>query len=200
MTRAALMSRQATEEAERGDGRVQALAATAQQIGDVITLIQDIAEQTNLLALNATIEAARAGEAGKGFAVVASEVKSLASQTARATEEIRSQIEDIQAASREAVSTIKAITEVVQSLEQMNTAVASAVEQQGATTREIARNTQQAADGAAQVTGGIAKVSAASERTGEGAAEVLHMCGELGASTDTLEREVGEFVQSIRAG
>src|SRR3546814_19861251 len=109
MSRAARMSRQATEEAERGDSRIQALAATAQQIGDVITLIQDIAEQTNLLALNATIEAARAGEAGKGFAVVASEVKSLASQTARATEEIRSQIEEIQSASREAGETIKTI-------------------------------------------------------------------------------------------
>ena len=200
VSRAAAMSRQASEEAERGDGRVQALAATAQQIGDVLTLIQNIAEQTNLLALNATIEAARAGEAGKGFAVVASEVKSLASQTAKATEDIRTQIEEIQAASRDAVETIKAITEVVQSLEQMNTAVASAVEEQGATTQEIARNTQEAASGASQVSEGIAKVSAASERTGEGAAEVLHMCGELAASTDTLEREVSEFVGSIRSG
>ncbi|GHD50839.1 hypothetical protein GCM10017083_24580 [Thalassobaculum fulvum] len=200
MTRAAEMSRQANEEARRGDGRVQALAETAQQIGDVITLIQDIAEQTNLLALNATIEAARAGEAGKGFAVVASEVKSLASQTAKATEEIRAQIEEIQSASRDAVETIKAIAEVVQSLEQMNTAVASAVEEQGATTQEIARNTQEAASGASQVSDGIAKVSAASERTGEGAAEVLHMCSELAASTDTLEREVTDFVGSIRTG
>jgi len=200
MSRAAAMSRQATEEAKRGDGRVQALAATAQQIGEVLTLIQAIAEQTNLLALNATIEAARAGEAGKGFAVVASEVKNLASQTAKATEDIRAQIEEIQSASRDAVETIKAITEVVQSLEQMNTAVASAVEEQGATTQEIARNTQEAASGASQVSEGIAKVSAASERTGEGAAGVLHMCGELATSTDTLEREVSEFVGSIRTG
>ncbi|GHD54516.1 hypothetical protein GCM10017083_32130 [Thalassobaculum fulvum] len=199
MTRAAEMSRQANEEARRGDGRVQALAETAQQIGDVITLIQDIAEQTNLLALNATIEAARAGEAGKGFAVVASEVKSLASQTAKATEEIRAQIEEIQSASRDAVETIKAIAEVVQSLEQMNTAVASAVEEQGATTQEIARNTQEAASGASQVSDGIADVSAASERTGEGAAEVLNMCGELAASAGNLEREVHDFVRRIRA-
>jgi methyl-accepting chemotaxis protein len=200
MSRAAQMSRQATEEAARGDSRIQALATTAEQIGDVITLIQTIAEQTNLLALNATIEAARAGDAGKGFAVVASEVKSLASQTAKATEDIRTQIEEIQAASQEAVSTIKVIAEVVQSLEQMNTAVASAVEEQGATTQEIARNTQEAASGASQVSDGISKVSAASERTGEGAAEVLQMCGELSASADTLSHEVTEFVHSIRAG
>ena len=200
MTRAAQMSRQATEEARRGDGRVQALAATAQQIGDVISLIQAIAEQTNLLALNATIEAARAGDAGKGFAVVASEVKSLATQTAKATEDIRAQIEEIQAASHEAVSTIKAITEVVQSLEEMNTAVASAVEEQGATTQEIARNTQEAASGASQVSDGIAKVSAASERTGAGASEVLGMCGSLAAATETLEREVNEFLGGIRTG
>src|SRR3546814_20965443 len=125
--------------------------------------------------------------------LVASEVKSLASQTARATEEIRSQIEEIQSASREAVETIKAITGVVQSLEQMNTAVASAVEEQGATTQEIARNTQEAAYGAAQVPEGIAKVAAASGRTGEGAAAVLHMCGDMAASTDTHQpgRESG---------
>jgi len=200
MSRAASMSRQASEEAARGDARVQALAATAQQIGDVITLIQDIAEQTNLLALNATIEAARAGDAGKGFAVVASEVKNLANQTANATKDIRTQIEQIQSASRDAVDTIKAIADVVQSLEQMNTAVASAVEQQGATTEEIARNTQEAASGAGQVSDGIARVSAASVRTGEEAGEVMTMCGDLASSTKALEKEVLQFVGSIRSG
>lgn len=194
------IAEQASHQAEAAGGKVQSLAEAAERIGAVVQLISDIAGQTNLLALNATIESARAGEAGKGFAVVASEVKNLANQTANATKDIRVQIEQIQAASREAVDTIKAIADVVQSLEQMNTAVASAVEEQGATTEEIARNTQEAAAGAGQVTDGIARVSAASVKTGEEAGEVLTMCGDLAASTKALEQEVSSFVGSIRSG
>ncbi len=196
---AAEMAKRASAEAQRGDTRVQALAETATKIGDVITLIQDIAEQTNLLALNATIEAARAGDAGKGFAVVASEVKSLAGQTAKATEEIRSQIEDIQQSSRDAVTAIQAIGQAVGALDAMNGAVAAAVEEQSATTNEIARNTQEAAAGSSQVSGAIVEVSSASERTGESAAAVLAMCGELSGAADTLDREVRQFLERIRA-
>jgi len=199
VARAAEMAGRASEEARRGDTRVQALAATAQRIGDVLTLIQAIAEQTNLLALNATIEAARAGEAGKGFAVVASEVKSLASQTAKATEEIRVQIAEIQESSRDAVSAIQAIGEAVGELDAMNGAVAAAVEEQSATTNEIARNTQEAAAGSSQVSGAILEVSDASERTGESAAAVLSMCGELASAAQTLDREVHDFLARIRA-
>jgi len=198
--KAAEMAKLASEEARRGDTRVQALATTATKIGDVIELIQAIAEQTNLLALNATIEAARAGDAGKGFAVVASEVKSLAGQTAKATEEIRSQIEEIQAGSREAVSAIQAIGEAVGRLDEMNGAVAAAVEEQSATTNEIARNTQEAAAGSSQVSEAIVEVSSASERTGESAAAVLAMCGELGDAAAALEREVHDFLGRIRVG
>jgi methyl-accepting chemotaxis protein len=197
--RAAQMAKRASEEAQRGDTRVQALAETATRIGDVITLIQDIAEQTNLLALNATIEAARAGDAGKGFAVVASEVKSLAGQTAKATDEIRSQIEDIQSSSRDAVIAIQAISEAVNELDTMNGAVAAAVEEQSATTNEIARNTQEAAAGSSQVSGAIVEVSSASERTGESASAVLAMCGELSSVASTLDKEVHDFLARIRA-
>jgi len=200
VARAAEMARRASDEAKRGDTRVQALADTATRIGDVLTLIQDIAEQTNLLALNATIEAARAGEAGKGFAVVASEVKNLASQTAKATEDIRTQIEDIQQSSRDAVSAIQSIGEAVTELDAMNGAVAAAVEQQSATTNEIARNTQEAAAGSSQVSVAIVEVSSASERTGEGASAVLAMCSELAGAADTLNHEVRDFLSRIRAG
>jgi Methyl-accepting chemotaxis protein (MCP) signalling domain len=116
------------------------------KIGEVVTLIQNIASQTNLLALNATIEAARAGEHGRGFAVVASEVKALANQTARATEEISAQIQDIQTATGEAVNAIEAISGTIAEIDEISGEIAAAVNQQGAATREIAGNLQQAAD------------------------------------------------------
>jgi len=199
MGEAATMAKRASEAANRSDGQVRALSDNASRIGDVITLIQDIAEQTNLLALNATIEAARAGEAGKGFAVVASEVKSLASQTAKATEEIRGQIEQVQTASDEVVTAIKGIGEAVDQLDEMNAAVASAVEEQSATTQEIARNTQEAARGTQMVSSEITEVSSASARTGESASEVLGMCGQLSDSVRTLESEVNDFLSRVRA-
>ncbi|MCR9175530.1 MAG: methyl-accepting chemotaxis protein [Alphaproteobacteria bacterium] len=196
---AATMAKQASDETSRGDAQVKALAETAARIGDVITLIQDIAAQTNLLALNATIEAARAGEAGKGFAVVANEVKSLASQTAKATDDIRVQIEQVQAASDEVVLAIGGIGSAVAQLDELNAAVASAVEEQGATTQEIARNTQEAAQGTQQVTNAISEVSNATVKTGQDAGDVLQMCGTLSDSVDTLEREVDSFLTRVRS-
>jgi methyl-accepting chemotaxis protein len=196
---AASMAKQASDETGRGDAQVKALAETAARIGDVITLIQDIAAQTNLLALNATIEAARAGEAGKGFAVVANEVKSLASQTAKATDEIRAQIEQVQSASEEVVQAIGGIGAAVNQLDELNAAVASAVEEQGATTQEIARNTQEAAQGTQHVTDAIAEVSNATVKTGQDAGEVLQMCGTLSQSVETLEREVESFLTRVRS-
>jgi methyl-accepting chemotaxis protein len=148
VTRSAAVAERARGDARRTDGVVAALAQSAQKIGDVVGLISTIAGQTNLLALNATIEAARAGDAGKGFAVVASEVKGLAAQTARATEEIGGQIGAIQAATREAVDSIRVIAGTIDEISGIASAIAAAMEEQGAATQEIARNVQQAAAGA----------------------------------------------------
>ena len=198
-SRAAEMARTAASETERGAERMDTLADAAQRVGDVITLIQDIAAQTNLLALNATIEAARAGEAGKGFAVVASEVKSLAGQTAKATDDIRLQIESIQTASTEAVDAIRAVERSVETLDEMNTGVASAIEEQSATTEEIARNTQEAAGGSAQVSSGITEVADATERTGAGARSVLEKCQALSEAAGSLDDQVRQFVERVRS-
>jgi methyl-accepting chemotaxis protein len=152
VTRAAEIAGKAAEGARRTNSVVEGLASGTQKIGEVVTLIQNIASQTNLLALNATIEAARAGEHGRGFAVVASEVKALANQTAKATEEISAQVQSIRNATGDAVNAIQAIVGTIAEIDEISSQIAAAVDQQGAATREIAGNVQQAADGTRQVT------------------------------------------------
>ncbi|WP_119460611.1 methyl-accepting chemotaxis protein [Rhodospirillaceae bacterium SYSU D60014] len=184
--------------AEHANDQVKGLAEAGQKIGEVVRLITDIAEQTNLLALNATIEAARAGEAGKGFAVVASEVKSLATQTAQATEEISAQIAAIQAATGDAVTAIGAIGATIQEIAEIATTIAGAVEEQGAATQEIARNVQQAAAGTRDVSGNIAGVSSATGETGEAASRMLTASDQLTEQSGRLSREVEKFLQQVR--
>ena len=194
------VARHAVAESGRTTATVQSLAGAAQRIGDVVQLINDIAAQTNLLALNATIEAARAGEAGKGFAVVASEVKSLANQTAKATEEIGNQIRAIQDATRGAVGAIDDITAVITRINEIAAGVAAAVEQQDATTREIARNVQQAAGGTASVSQNITGVTQAADDAGNAAKLVLSSAGELAGEAERLLSEVDRFLTGVRAG
>jgi methyl-accepting chemotaxis protein len=199
VAQSARIAGQAVEEAGRTDAKVQGLAEAAQKIGDVVRLISDVASQTNLLALNATIEAARAGEAGKGFAVVASEVKALASQTAKATEEIASQIAAIQGATKESVDAIKGIGRTVGEINEIAATIASAVEEQGAATQEIARNVQQAARGTEQVSGNIASVTQAAAKTGDAATQVLGAAGDLSEQAGQLRTQVEQFLTAVRA-
>jgi methyl-accepting chemotaxis protein len=164
-----------------------------------VRLINDIAGQTNLLALNATIEAARAGEAGKGFAVVASEVKTLATQTARATEEIAGQVRAIQEATDSSATAIGTIADTIGRVNEISTAIAAAVEEQGAATREISRNVQQAASGTQEVTSNIVGVTQSSQQTSAGSAEVLSAAGELARNGERLKQEVDTFLHTVRA-
>jgi methyl-accepting chemotaxis protein len=189
----------AVDEAVRTNGAVKGLAEAAQKIGNVVQLINDIASQTNLLALNATIEAARAGEAGKGFAVVASEVKSLATQTSKATEEIAGQIQAMQGATEGAVGAIEGIGSTITKISEIATAIASAVEEQGAATQEIARNVQQAAAGTSEVSTNITGVTQAAGQTGAASAQVLSTAGELAKQSEVLRGEVNKFLENIRA-
>ncbi|HEY7383137.1 MAG TPA: methyl-accepting chemotaxis protein [Beijerinckiaceae bacterium] len=189
----------AAHEAKQTDATVQALAAGAQKIGDVVALINNIAGQTNLLALNATIEAARAGEAGRGFAVVATEVKELAGQTARATEEIASQINAIQEETRTAVGAIQTIGATIDEMNAIAAGVAAAMEEQGAATSEIARNVQQAAQGTQVVTGNILDVKRGAGETGSAAAQVLAAAQELARHSEDLGREVDSFLSGVKA-
>jgi methyl-accepting chemotaxis protein len=199
VTQSANIAGRAVEDANRTNAQVRSLAEAAQKIGEVVSLINDIASQTNLLALNATIEAARAGEMGKGFAVVASEVKNLANQTAKATEEIAAQIGGIQQATGEAVKAIQSIGQTIGEINDIATTIASAVEEQGAATQEIARNVQQAAAGTQEVSTNIAGVSQAATVTGEAADQVLEAASELSKQSDTLRRKVETFLSAIKA-
>jgi len=194
----AQIARKAVDEAGATDATMQGLAENAGRISVVVDLIQTIASQTNLLALNATIEAARAGEAGRGFAVVASEVKSLANQTAKATDEIRSQIASMQQVTTSAVGAIRNISNTISQINEVTTAIAAAVEQQGAATREIARNIQHAAGGTSEVSSNIIGVSTASAEAGSAASEVLNASGALRREADVLRSEIDAFLSNIR--
>jgi methyl-accepting chemotaxis protein len=196
---ASRIARQAVDDTQRTNATVTAMADAAEKIGEVVKLIQSIAGQTNLLALNATIEAARAGEAGKGFAVVANEVKSLATQTAKATEDIAAQISAIQSVTGEAVSAIRSIGGTIAQISEISTSIASAIEEQGAATQEIARSTQQAARGTEQVSSNIAGVSRAAGETGAAAGRVLGSAEQLGQQCESLRTGVDGFLSKILA-
>jgi methyl-accepting chemotaxis protein len=197
--RSSEIAARAAARASETDKQIQSLAEAAQKVGDVVKLITDIAEQTNLLALNATIEAARAGEAGKGFAVVASEVKNLANQTAHATEEIAQQIAAIQGETKTAVTAIQGISSIVGEINQIATAIAAAIEQQDSATREIARNVEGASNGTRSVSTSIGHVSEAATQTGDAAKTMLAAVSKLADRSAQVQAKVGNFLREVRS-
>ncbi|MES0812742.1 methyl-accepting chemotaxis protein [Roseibium sp. SCPC15] len=197
--RASEASRNAAQDVSQTASQMDMLAGMADKIGEVVSMISDIAEQTNLLALNATIESARAGEAGKGFAVVASEVKALANETAKATESISTLVTEIQAETKTAVGSIGKIGDVIRDLEHSSTAIASAMEEQGATTQSVAENVAQAATGTRDVSDSIQVVKDASVEASDATHQVRSSIDELTQQSNTLREEVGRFLNQIRA-
>ncbi len=195
----ARITTEAVTHAEDTNTQIQGLAAAAQKIGDVVKLISDIAGQTNLLALNATIEAARAGDAGRGFAVVASEVKALANQTAQATDEISSKVAEMQTATTRSVDAIQGITGTIRRINEIATAIAAAVEQQGTATTEIAANVQQAATGTQEVSTSVVVITDAAAQTGNGAGSVVRSVEEVNSRSNRLREEIEQFFSRIKA-
>jgi methyl-accepting chemotaxis protein len=199
VTESAKIAGHAATQAEQMNDGVAKLSDAAKRIGDVIGVIGTIAAQTNLLALNAAIEAARAGVAGRGFAVVAAEVKSLAEQTTKATEEVAQQISSIQRATEESVSSIRQITETINRISEISSTVAAAVEEQSTATRQIALNVQQASEGTSTVASNIGDVERGSNETGTASAEVLAAAQSLSSQSRRLKSEVGTFLMTVRA-
>jgi methyl-accepting chemotaxis protein len=196
---AATVASQAVEEVRQTSALAHDLEQSAQRIGSVVQLISTIAGQTNLLALNATIEAARAGDLGKGFAVVASEVKTLANQTARATEEIGAQVLAMQNATASVVKRVVRITDVINTISGISKVIAAAVEEQNATTGEIARSINLLAEGTSSVATRIGGISNASSGTGAAAGEVLSVANDLAKQSQVLQNAVGQFLTKVRA-
>jgi len=196
ITRSNQTASDAVEKAEETNKTVEKLHEASNQIGDVVNLINDIAEQTNLLALNATIEAARAGEAGKGFAVVASEVKSLAAQTAKATEEIQAQIDTMQSTTSDAVGAIGSIRETISEISDATSSIAAAIEEQTSTTSEISRNVQEAASATSEVSSNISGVQQAASETGSAATQLLQLATELSTRSDDMNKQVTDFMEN----
>lgn len=199
VSRSAQIAGDAAKDAVLTADNVKALTEAASKIGDVVNLIRDIAEQTNLLALNATIEAARAGEAGRGFAVVASEVKELAGQTAKATGEIGAKIGEIQSATSATVASIDRIVATISTIREVTEAIAGAVEEQGAATQEIAANTQRAASGAQQVSGTMGAVGNAAERTSSEADHITRLSSALQHQSSEMRVTVDSFIRDLNA-
>ncbi|AWJ83801.1 chemotaxis protein [Azospirillum sp. TSH58] len=199
ITQSTQLARGAVDEAGRTDSIVQGLSEASRKIEEVVGLINNIAGQTNLLALNATIEAARAGEAGKGFAVVAQEVKSLANQTAKATDEIGAEIAAVQAATTAAVNAIRAIVNTIRQVDESLSTVAAAVEEQDAATRDISERSQRAATDTVAVLQEMRLVQQAAETTGHSAGAVQTTTEELSRSFNRLDNEIEAFITRITA-